>query len=135
MSEIRAKEKQEVQRTAESTRNVPIYIPDVDIYETNDALVVVADMPGVSPENVDIDLRDDNLTIRATVDLYGENERPVLAEYEVGDYYRQFTLGRLIDQSKIEALMKDGVLTLILPKVEKAKPRKIVVKADQLNKA
>lgn len=128
MSEIRAKEKQEVQRVAESTRNVPVYIPDVDIYETSDALVVVADIPGVSPENVDIDLRDDTLTIRATVDTYGKDEQPVLMEYEVGDYYRQFTLGRLIDQSRIEASIKDGVLTLILPKVEKAKPRKIVVK-------
>lgn len=128
MSEIRAKEKQEVQRVAESTRNVPVYIPDVDIYETSDALVVVADIPGVSPENVDIDLRDDTLTIRATVDTYGKDEQPVLMEYEVGDYYRQFTLGRLIDQSRIEASIKDGVLTLILPKVEKAKPRKIAVK-------
>ncbi|MEJ5299457.1 MAG: Hsp20/alpha crystallin family protein [Thermodesulforhabdaceae bacterium] len=128
MSEIKAREKQEVQRAAESTRNVPVYIPDVDIYETSDALVVVADIPGVSPENVDIDLRDDTLAIRATVDLYGENERPVLMEYEVGDYYRQFALGRIIDQSKIEASMKDGVLTLVLPKIEKAKPRKITVK-------
>ncbi|MCX7823702.1 MAG: Hsp20/alpha crystallin family protein [Syntrophobacterales bacterium] len=128
MSEIRAKEKQEVQRAAESTRNVPVYLPDVDIYETSDALVLVADIPGVSPENVDIDLRDDTLTIRALVDTYGQDERPIMTEYEVGDYYRQFTLGRLIDQSKIEASIKDGVLTLVLPKVEKAKPRKIAVK-------
>lgn len=130
MSEIRVKEKQEVQRAAESTRNMPVYIPDVDIYETGEALVVVADIPGASPENVDIDLRDDTLTIRATVDVYGQNERPIITEYEPGDYYRQFALGRLIDQSKIEASMKDGVLTLILPKVEKAKPRKIAIKTE-----
>lgn len=129
MSEIRAKEKQEVQRVAESTRNMPVYLPDVDIYETQEALVVVADIPGASSENVDIDLRDDTLTIRATVETYGQDERPVLTEYEIGDYYRQFTLGRSIDQSRIEASIKDGVLTLILPKVEKAKPRKIAVKA------
>lgn len=129
MSEIRAKEKQEVQRGAESTRNMPVYLPDVDIYETQNALVVVADIPGASSENVDIDLRDDTLTIKATVETYGQDERPVLTEYEIGDYYRQFTLGRSIDQSRIEASIKDGVLTLILPKVEKAKPRKIAVKA------
>lgn len=127
--EMQVKEKQEVRSGVESTRDVPVYIPNVDIYETNDALIVLADMPGVSPENVDIDLRDDTLTIRGTVDIPGVNENPVLVEYEVGDYYRQFTLGRAIDQSRIEASMVDGVLKLVLPKVDVAKPRKIVVKA------
>ncbi|SFM72547.1 Hsp20/alpha crystallin family protein [Thermodesulforhabdus norvegica] len=127
--EMQVREKQEVKGQAESTRDVPVYIPNVDIYETSDALIVLADMPGVAPENVDIDVRDDTLTIRGTVDMPGKDENPVLVEYEVGDYYRQFTLGRAIDQSRIEASMKDGVLKLVLPKVDVAKPRKIEVKA------
>ncbi|MBC7359591.1 MAG: Hsp20/alpha crystallin family protein [Desulfacinum sp.] len=126
--DIEVREKQEVQTQAESTRNIPVYVPAVDIYESEEALTVVADMPGVAPENVDIDLRDDQLTIRGTVTVEGNGETVLLREYGVGDYYRQFTLGRIIDQSKIEAAMKDGVLTLTLPKVDKAKPRKITVK-------
>ncbi len=126
--DIEVREKQEVQTQAESTRNIPVFVPAVDIYESEEALTLVADMPGVAPENVDIDLRDDQLTIRGTVTLEGEGETVLLREYGVGDYYRQFTLGRIIDQSKIEAAMKDGVLTLTLPKVDKAKPRKITVK-------
>ncbi len=128
--DIQVREKKEVQTQAETTRNIPVYIPAVDIYETEEALTLVADMPGVYPENVDIDIRDDQLTIRGTVTLEGEGESVLLREYGVGDYYRQFTLGRMIDQSKIEAAMKDGVLTLTLPKVDKAKPRKVVVKTN-----
>ncbi|MEJ5349502.1 MAG: Hsp20/alpha crystallin family protein [Desulfosoma sp.] len=126
--DIQVREKQEVQTQAETTRNIPVYMPAVDILETEEALTLVADMPGVSPENVDIDIRDDQLTIRGTVTLEGEGETVLLREYGVGDYFRQFTLGRIIDQSKIEASMKNGVLTLTLPKVDKAKPRKVEVK-------
>lgn len=126
--DIEVREKKEVQTQSETTRNIPVYVPAVDIYETEEALTLVADMPGVSPENVDIDIRDDQLTIRGTVTLEGEGETILLREYGVGDYFRQFTLGRIIDQSKIEAAMKNGVLTLTLPKVDKARPRKVDVK-------
>ncbi len=127
--ELQAREKQEVMQQAESTRDVPTYVPDVDIYETADAIVLLADMPGVSPENVEIDLKDDILTIRGAVSDFGKGENEILIEYGVGDYFREFTLGKSIDQSKIEAVMKDGVLKLILPKVDKARPKKIEVKA------
>ncbi|MGQ9670608.1 MAG: Hsp20/alpha crystallin family protein [Desulfosoma sp.] len=126
--DIEVREKKEVQTQSETTRNIPVYVPAVDIYETEEALTLVADMPGVSPENVDIDIRDDQLTIRGTVTLESEGETVLLREYGVGDYFRQFTLGRIIDQSKIEAAMKNGVLTLTLPKVDKARPRKVEVK-------
>ncbi|QCQ21862.1 Hsp20/alpha crystallin family protein [Desulfoglaeba alkanexedens] len=126
--DMQVRDKQELQTQAESTRSVPVYVPAVDIYETEENLVVLADMPGVAPENVDIDLTDDLLTIRGTVTPEGQAERMLLSEYGVGDYYRQFTIGRIIDQSKIEAVMKDGVLKLTLPKVDAAKPRKITVK-------
>jgi len=128
--ELQVKEKQQAQQQAESTRDIPVYIPDVDIYETQDALVMLVDMPGVAPQDVNIDLKDDTLTIRGTVSDYGLGETPVLMEYGVGDYFREFTLGHYIDQSKIEATMKDGVLKLVLPKVDRAKARKIEVKAE-----
>jgi HSP20 family protein len=126
--ELQAKEKVELQTTADSTRDVPSYIPAVDIYESAEALTLVADMPGVGPENLVIDVHDDLLTIRGTVTPEGDKERMLLQEYGVGDYFREFTLGRTIDQSKIEAGMKNGVLTLTLPKAEAIKPRKITVK-------
>lgn len=127
--DLQAREKVEHPSGAESTRNVPTYVPAVDIYESEDALALVADMPGVAPENVTIDVRDNQLTVRGTVTLEETSERALVQEFGVGDYYRQFTLGRTIDQSKIEAGMKDGVLTLKLPKADETKPRKITVQA------
>ena len=126
--DLEAKEKMEFQTTAESTRDVPSYIPAVDIYESPEALTLVADMPGVGSDNVAIDVHDNHLTLRGTVTIEGEKERVLLQEYGVGDYFREFTLGRTIDQTKIEASMKHGVLTLTLPKAEAIKPRKISVK-------
>jgi HSP20 family protein len=127
--DIQPREKVELKATAESTRDVPQYIPATDIYESQDALTLVADMPGVAPENVTIDIRDNQLTVRGTVNIEKSSARVILQEYGVGDYYRQFTLGRMIDQSKIEASMKDGVLALTLPKADATKPRKIAVKS------
>lgn len=127
--DLQAKEKVELQTTVESTRDVPSYIPAVDIYESAEALTLVADMPGVGPDNVVIDVQDNKLTLRGTVTLEESPERLLLQEYGVGDYFREFTLGRAIDQSKIEATIKNGVLTLTLPKAEAIKPRKIAVKS------
>ena len=127
--EMQAREKMEMKSPAEGTRAVPVYIPAVDIYESEDALVLVADMPGVGSDNVSIDIRDNQLTLRGTIQLEpGDKERLLLQEYGVGDYFREFALGRTIDQAKIEAAMKDGVLTLTLPKADIVKPRKITVK-------
>jgi HSP20 family protein len=127
--DIQAREKVEHPIQGESTRNVPLYSPAVDIYESSTALVLIADMPGVSSENVTIDVHDNQLTIRGTVPPEEEKEQVLLREYGVGDYFRQFTLGKTIDQSKIEATMKDGVLTLTLPKSDATKPKKITVAA------
>ena len=91
----------------------------------------VADVPGVKAENLNIDLRDDILTLSGEVDAAeGEHEIEVSREYQTGKYFRQFSLPEVIDQSKIEADLTDGVLRLTLPKVEPAVPRKITVKAD-----
>jgi len=128
--ELPVREKQELKSGAEGTRNVPVYIPAVDIYESENEIVLLADMPGVAPGEVDVDLRDNQLTLLGKVSLEERQERVLLQEYGVGDFYRQFTLSSRIDQGKIEASMKDGVLTLTLPKAEVAKPKKVVVKAS-----
>jgi HSP20 family protein len=130
--EIQFRGKQEVQGSGEPTKTGINFVPAVDIYETEEALTLEADMPGVSPEGIRIDLKDDQLTLSGEVlEAKGNQERVLLKEYESGNYLRQFSLGEVIDQSKITAQLKDGVLTLVLPKVEKAKPRRIEIKVEQ----
>lgn len=126
--DLQVQEKQELQTKSESTRNVPIFVPAVDIFESANELTLLADMPGVPIENVDIDLDNDQLTIRGIADAVQEEGTVLLREYSVGDYYRQFTLSNVIDRERIQASMKDGVLKVVLPKAEAAKPRKIEVK-------
>lgn len=100
--------------------------PPVDIYETSDGLVVVADLPGVPRDGLDIRVEDDILTIqgRPTVEAQGEE---VYREYVLKDFFRQFELTDTVDQEGISANLQHGVLTLTLPKAEKAKPRRIPV--------
>ena len=114
----------------EATRSGPMFTPAVDIFETESAIAVLADMPGVTGDELTIDLRENVLTLNGRVELpEGEKEVDVLREYESGgSYFRRFTLSDTIDQSKIEASLDDGVLRLELPKVEAAKPRKISIK-------
>jgi len=128
--DLQVQEKQELQTKSESTRNVPIFVPAVDIYESQNELTLLADMPGVPIESVDIDLKDDQLTVRGQGATEEQGGTVLLREYAVGDYYRQFTLSNAIDREKIVASMKDGVLKLVLPKAEAAKPRKIAVKTS-----
>jgi HSP20 family molecular chaperone IbpA len=128
--ELKVKEKQEVATPAEQTRPGIVFSPNVDIYETDQRLMLLADLAGVKPEDLTVDLRDDVLTISGEVQPFeGPNEKDILIEYEIGKYYRQFTLSEVIDQGRIDAQLKDGVLQLTLPKVEKAAPRTIKVTA------
>lgn len=114
----------------ERTRECPCFVPRADIYEKDEAIAVVVDMPGVTGESIDITLEKNILTITGTVTPYGpEGYTPVWAEYEDGDYQRRFTLSDEIDRDGIEATVKDGVLRLHLPKADTAKTRKIAVKA------
>ena len=108
----------------------PVFLPPADIYETRDNIVVLAEMPGVAPDGVDITLERRVLTIRgrsATSDHSGYQR--VYNEYANGDYERAFTLSENIDRDRIEATLKDGVLNLVLPKAECARARKIELKA------
>ena len=128
--ELQAKEKLEAAVPAEQTKTGAVFTPNVDIFETEKEIIMLADIPGVKAEDLLIDLRDDTLTFSGEVKPV---ERPgaedILVEYQVGRYYRQFTLAEVIDQKKIDATLNDGVLRLTLPKVEKAMPRQITVKA------
>jgi len=126
--EIQVKPKQEVTSPAEQTKPGVVFTPSVDIFETDRELTLLADLPGVTAENLTIDLRENTLTLTGEVNPFERaGEKDLLIEYEIGKYYRQFSLSNVIDQSKINANLTDGVLRLTLPKVEEAKPRKIEV--------
>ncbi|MBT8363890.1 MAG: Hsp20/alpha crystallin family protein [Deltaproteobacteria bacterium] len=127
--ELQAKEKMEATAPAEPTTPGRVFTPAVDIFETDKEITLLADIPGVKAGELNIDLRDDTLTLTGAVAPFeGPEEEDILIEYEVGTYYRQFTLSEVIDQGKIDAQLTDGVLRLNLPKVEKATPRQITVK-------
>jgi HSP20 family protein len=128
---IQAREKAEVSTMTEQTKPGLVFTPDVDIFETEKELTLLADMPGVKSSDINIDLREGVLTIEGDVNNpHDENEVDLLSEYRTGKYYRQFNLSEIINQARIEATMTDGVLRLKLPKVEAAKPRKITIKAS-----
>ena len=124
-------EKQEVATGAEQTRPGLIFTPAVDIFENDNAIMVLADLPGAKAQDLKIDLHENILTLTATVESpQGEKEIDVFREYEWGTFFRQFTLAEDIDQAKIVAELRDGVLQLQLPKTEAAKPRQITVKSS-----
>jgi HSP20 family protein len=121
-------EKKAVEKTEEMTWAGNTYRPEVDIWESAEAITIAADLPGVRKEDVEIDLREDVLTLHGRVGLKDyEGLRPLYGEYNVGNFFRRFTLGDVVDQSKIAANVTDGVLTLTLPKRAKAVPRKITL--------
>jgi len=118
---------QPAQVATEGTRNQERYItPPVDIYETPDGLVVMADLPGVTRENLDVRVDNNVLTIRGMSRPTAPSD-PVYREYELINFFRQFELGEKIDQGKISAELKHGVLLLHLPKAAEAKARQIEV--------
>jgi HSP20 family protein len=126
--EMAVREKKEL--TAKEEKTVPgrYFIPYADIYETDDALAVVLEMPGVEKKDLDVALENDVLRVDGRIDFakYKDME-PVYTEYNVGHYARSFALSGTIDQAKIGANLEDGVLTLTLPKAKHAQPRKISI--------
>ena len=116
----------------ERTRNRPVFAPEVDIRETKDELIVYADIPGVPDDKVDITVEKGVLTIRGGLSEpeRSESRSLLLEEYESGDYERAFTLSNEVDQDKIRASVKNGVLVIHLPKAGPAKARKIDVTAS-----
>ncbi len=130
-TEVQKTEKAGVPILPEQTRPGPAFSPAVDIFENENSITVLADMPGVKAGDLRIDLRESVLTLTGPVTPpEGPKELNVLREYQTGTFFRQFTLSETIDQAKIDAKLTDGVLRLELPKVEKARPRQISVRAE-----
>lgn len=126
--DIQPRDKREVKVEHEQTTPGRVYSPGVDIFEDDQALTIVADMPGVPSENVTIDLRDDVLSLSGVPSVsVPEQEEYILQEYDTGKYFRQFTLSEVIDQANIKANLNNGVLRVTLPKVGPAKPRRIEI--------
>jgi len=113
----------------ERTRSGRCYVPNVDILENEDELLLLADVPGAGGNDIDINYEQGQLTVHARVrERQGADTTYLLREYGVGDFHREFRVGEVIDASKIQAEVKEGVLTVHLPKAEAAKPRRIQVK-------
>jgi HSP20 family protein len=115
--------------TKERTRDVAVYAPRVDILETGDELLLLADLPGVEPSDLEIRYEDKTLVIHGKAAARQEGVDFVTREYGVGDFERTFAIGEAVDAGKIAAELKNGVLTVHLPKTEEVKPRRIQVAA------
>jgi HSP20 family molecular chaperone IbpA len=126
--EVAVREKKELVGKEENTVPGRYYIPFADIYETDEALRVVMEIPGVERKDVNVALENDVLRVDARIDYSKyDGMEPVYTEYNVGHYTRSFTLSNKIDQEHISAQLDDGVLTLTLPKAKEAQPRRIQI--------
>jgi HSP20 family molecular chaperone IbpA len=125
---LQVQRKREVEKKTEGTTPARVFLPVTDIFETPQALTVVLEMPGVDRNSIEASVENDVVTIEGRIDFAKYDAmQPVYTEYNVGHYARSFQMSNKIDQGKISAEMKDGVVTLVLPKAEQAKPRKISV--------
>ena len=126
--ELEVQQKRELEKKDEPTVPARVFLPNTDIFETEDALTVVMEMPGVNREHADITVEDDVLSVAGRIDFSKyEKMQPVYTEYNVGHFSRAFTLSDKIDQHQITAQLADGVLTLTLKKAKEAMPRKIAI--------
>jgi HSP20 family protein len=126
--ELQVREKRELDKKQEPTEPARTFVPTTDIFETESALTIVLEMPGVGKDNVDISIEDNILTVQGRLDFAKyEGLQPVYTEYNIGHYRRRFSLSNRIDQDRISADMTDGVLTLVVPKAEEAKPKRISI--------
>ena len=126
--ELAVREKRELATKEEKTVPGRFFVPAADVFETEDALTVVMEVPGVAREAVEIELKEGVLRVEGRIDAakYGGLE-PVYTEYNVGHWTRSFALSDAVDQERIAAQLEDGVLTLTLPKTAEARPRRIAV--------
>src|SRR5919199_1656115 len=126
--ELHVQQKRELEKKQEATIPARVFLPVTDIFETEQALTVVMEMPGVDKSNVEVRVENDVVMIEGRLDFSSyDGLQPVYTEYNVGNYARSFQLSSKIDQDRITAELNDGVMTLVLPKAERAKPRKIKV--------
>ena len=126
--ELTVRDKREMVAKEERTAPGRYFVPNADIHETNDALTVVMEMPGVDRNNLNISLENDVLRVDGHIDFSKyEGMEPVYTEYNIGHYTRSFTLSNKIDQDRISAQLEDGVLILTLPKAAEARARRIAI--------
>ena len=126
--ELEVQEKKELVSKEEKTVPARYYVPNADIYETEDALVVVMEVPGVEKKDLEISLESDVLRVEARIDFIKyDGLDPLYTEYNVGHFARGFSLSNKIDQGEISAQLADGVLTLTLKKTKEATPRRIAI--------
>ena len=126
--ELQVQKKRELENKEESTIPVRLFVPVADIYEAEHDLTIILEMPGVEKRNVDIRVEEGVLSVEGRLDLTKyRGLQPLYTEYNIGNYARSFRLSSKIDQNKIAAEMKDGVLSLKLSKIEEAKPRSIQI--------
>ena len=125
--ELDVQPKREFEKKEESTTPVRSFVPNTDIFETEAALMVVMELPGVDREHTEITVEDNVLSVSGRIDFSKYDKlQPVYTEYNIGHYWRTFSLApSSIDEQRIGADMKDGVLTLTLPKAERIMPRRI----------
>jgi HSP20 family protein len=125
---LEVKEKKEVVEKEEKTVPARYFVPTTDIYETEQALTVVMEIPGVEKKDVEVNVENDVLRVEARLDLSKyEGLEPLYTEYNVGHFARRFALSRKIDQQQISAELQDGVLTLTLRKAKSALPQRIAI--------
>jgi HSP20 family molecular chaperone IbpA len=126
--ELAVREKRELASKEEKTVPGRFYVPATDVYETEESLTVVLEMPGVDRKDIEVALENDVLRVQGRIDFSKyEGMEPVYTEYNVGHYARSFSLSDKVDQEKISAQLEDGVLTLTLPKHAAARPRRISI--------
>ncbi len=127
--ELSVQEKKEMTSKEEKTVPARYYVPNADIFETDEALTVLMEVPGVDKKDVSVNLENDVLRIEGKIDFSKyEGLDPVYAEYNIGHYARAFTLSNKIDPDGISADLADGVLTLTLRKAKEAMPRRIPIR-------
>jgi HSP20 family protein len=127
--ELQVQQKRELEKKQETTIPARVFLPTADIYEDEDELTVILEMPGVDKGNVEIRVEDGVLNVGGRLDFSKyQGLQPLYTEYNIGNYSRSFSLSNKTDQNRIAAEMKDGVLALKLPKIEEARPRTIQVK-------
>ena len=126
--ELAVREKQELAQQEENTIPGRYYVPATDIFETDEALTLMLEMPGVGKNNVDVQIENDVLRVEGKIDYSAYQDiEPVYTEYNVGHYARAFTLSNKIDRYAITARVENGVLSLTLQKAREALPRRIAV--------
>jgi|SRR4051812_2308937 len=128
-NELALREKKELTGKDETTVPGRFYVPSTDVYETEEALTLVMEMPGVERKDVTVSLENDVLRVQGQIDFSKyEGMKPVYTEYNIGHYTRSFALSSKVDQDNISAQLEDGVLTLTLPKAKEVQPRRIAIR-------